>query len=161
MSGAPIEKLPASPRVSSPSVPVPDRSSEEVNVGSSDFRTGGSNQLRDPCLRSAGNDRKLSLGNGFHSGPLSDRHPLLTTRVMRRRRGNCLASFGSVCLLSRVHVEPDVVSVSVFVIQTGAVSKVGSYRRHKRYSYSVRRLAPLRTFILDSRKSPCFPVDRS
>jgi hypothetical protein len=86
---------------------------------------------------------------------------ILTTRVMRRRPGNCLASLGSVCLLSRVHVEPDVVSVSVILIQTGVASKVGSYRRHKRYSDSVRRLAPLRTFILDSRKSPCFPVDRS
>ena len=71
MSGAPVEKLPASPRVSSPSVPVADRGGEEVNVGFSNFGTGGSNQLRDPRFRrSAGNDRKFSLGNKFHSGPL-------------------------------------------------------------------------------------------
>src|SRR5271166_120619 len=71
MSGAPVEKLPASPRVSSTSVPVADRGGEEVNVGFSDLRTGGSNQLRDPCLRrSAGNDREFSLGNEFHMGPL-------------------------------------------------------------------------------------------
>src|SRR5208337_1518536 len=71
MSGAPIKKLPASAGVSSPSVPVADRGGEEVNVGFGDFGAGGSNQLRDPRLRrSAGNDRKFSLGNEFHSGPL-------------------------------------------------------------------------------------------
>jgi hypothetical protein len=69
MSGAPIKKLPASPSVGSPSVPVADRGSEKVNVGFSDFGTSGSNQLRDPRLRrSAGNDRKFGLGNEFHSG---------------------------------------------------------------------------------------------
>jgi hypothetical protein len=36
MSGAPFKKLPASSSVSSPSVPVADRGSEEVNVGFSD-----------------------------------------------------------------------------------------------------------------------------
>jgi len=57
MSGAPIKKLPASPRVSSPSVPVPDRAGEKINVGFGDFGSGSSNQLRDPRLRrSAGND---------------------------------------------------------------------------------------------------------
>jgi hypothetical protein len=48
MSGAPVKKLPASPRVGSTSVPVTDRGSEEVNVGFSDFGAGRSNQLRDP-----------------------------------------------------------------------------------------------------------------
>ncbi len=63
MSGAPVKKLPARPRVSSPSVPVANRGGEKVNVGFSDFGTGDSNQLRDPRLRrSAGNDRKFSLG---------------------------------------------------------------------------------------------------
>ena len=38
MSGAPVKKLPASPGVSSPSVPVADRGGEEVNVGFSDLR---------------------------------------------------------------------------------------------------------------------------
>jgi hypothetical protein len=33
MSGAPIKKLPASPRVSQPSIPVADRGGEEVYVG--------------------------------------------------------------------------------------------------------------------------------
>src|SRR5258708_22233689 len=71
MSGAPVKKLPASPRVGSTSVPVTDRRSEEVNVGFSDFWAGRSNQLRDPrARRSAGNDRKFSLGNQFHMGPL-------------------------------------------------------------------------------------------
>src|ERR1700758_77066 len=57
MSGAPVKKLPASPRVGSTSVPVTDRGSEEVNVGFSDIRAGRSNQLRDPrARRSAGND---------------------------------------------------------------------------------------------------------
>src|ERR1700736_5282580 len=71
MSGAPFKKLPASPSVSSPSVPVTDRGGEKVNVGFSDFGAGSSNQLRDPRLRrSAGNDRKFSLGNEFHMGPL-------------------------------------------------------------------------------------------
>jgi hypothetical protein len=37
MSGAPVKKLPASPSVSSPSVPVADRGGEEVNVSFSDF----------------------------------------------------------------------------------------------------------------------------
>jgi hypothetical protein len=32
MSGAPFKKLPASPSVSSPSVPVADRGGEEVNI---------------------------------------------------------------------------------------------------------------------------------
>jgi hypothetical protein len=64
VSNAPIKELPASPGVSSPSVPVADRSREKVYVGFSDFKSGGSNQLRDPRLRrSAGNDRKFSLGN--------------------------------------------------------------------------------------------------
>jgi len=63
MSGAPVKKLPASPRVSSPSVPVANRGGEEVNVGFSDFGAGRSNQLRDPrARRSAGNDREFSLG---------------------------------------------------------------------------------------------------
>src|ERR1700686_3944447 len=67
MTGAPVKKLPTSPRVSSPSVPVADRGGEEINVGFSDFGAGSSNQLRDPRLgRSAGNDRKFSLGNEFH-----------------------------------------------------------------------------------------------
>src|SRR5467141_980320 len=71
MSGAPVKKLPACPSVGLSSVPVPDRSREKVYVGFSDFGSGGSNQLRDPRLRrSAGNDRKFSLGNEFHSGPL-------------------------------------------------------------------------------------------
>src|ERR1700724_2577308 len=71
MSGAPLKKLPASPCVSSPSVPVADRGGEEVNVGFSDFGAGSGDQLRDPRLRrSAGNDRKFSLGNRFHTGPL-------------------------------------------------------------------------------------------
>jgi hypothetical protein len=48
MSGAPIKKLPASPRVGSPSVPVADRSGEEINLGFGDFWAGRSNQLRDP-----------------------------------------------------------------------------------------------------------------
>jgi hypothetical protein len=43
MSGAPVKKLPASPSVSSPSVPVADCGGEEVNVGFGDLRTGGSN----------------------------------------------------------------------------------------------------------------------
>jgi hypothetical protein len=51
MSGAPVKKLPASPRVGSTSVPVTDRGSEEVNVGFSDFGAGRSNQLRDPRAR--------------------------------------------------------------------------------------------------------------
>ena len=60
MSGAPVKKLPASPGVSSPSVPVANRGGEEVNVGFSDFGAGRSNQLRDPrARRSAGNDRKI------------------------------------------------------------------------------------------------------
>jgi hypothetical protein len=61
MSGAPIKKLPASPSVSSPSVPVADRGGEEVNVGFSDFGAGSGDQLRDPRLVCAGNDRKFSL----------------------------------------------------------------------------------------------------
>jgi hypothetical protein len=48
MSGTPLKKLPASPRVGSPGVPVPDRGGEEVNVGFGDFGTGSSNQFRDP-----------------------------------------------------------------------------------------------------------------
>jgi hypothetical protein len=60
MSGAPFKKLPASPSVGSTSVPVADRGGEEVNIGFSDLRTGGGNQLRDPrARRRAGNDRKF------------------------------------------------------------------------------------------------------
>src|SRR5271165_1632845 len=71
MSSAPVKKLPTSPSVSSPSVPVSDRGCEEVNVGLGDLGAGGSNQLRDPGLgRSTGNHRKFSLGNQFHTGPL-------------------------------------------------------------------------------------------
>src|SRR5271165_7180869 len=71
MSSAPIKKLPASPRVSLPGVPVPNRCGEKVNVGFGNFGAGSCNQLRDPRFRrSAGNDRKFSLGNEFHSGPL-------------------------------------------------------------------------------------------
>src|ERR1700736_1939644 len=67
MSGAPIKKLPASPRVSHPSIPVADRGGEEVNVGFGDFGAGRSNQLREPGLgRSAGHDREFSFGNRFH-----------------------------------------------------------------------------------------------
>jgi hypothetical protein len=71
MSGAPIKKLPTSPGVSKPSIPVSDGGSEEVNVGFSDLRTGSGNQLRDPSLgRVASNDRKFSHGNEFQLSPL-------------------------------------------------------------------------------------------
>src|SRR5271165_630690 len=57
VSSTPVKKLPASPSVGSPSVPVPDRGGEKVNVGFSNFGAGSSNQLREPRLRrSAGND---------------------------------------------------------------------------------------------------------
>ena len=66
MSGAPVKKLPASPSVSSPSVPVADRGGEEVNIGFSDFGAGSGNQLRDPrARRRAGNH-----GNEFHMSQL-------------------------------------------------------------------------------------------
>jgi hypothetical protein len=42
--------LPTSSGTSSPSVPVTDRGNEKVNIGFSDFRTGGGDQLRDPRL---------------------------------------------------------------------------------------------------------------
>jgi len=65
MSGAPIKKLPARPRVSQPSIPVADRGGEEVNVGFSDFGAGSGNQLRDPrARRRAGNNRKFWDGQG-------------------------------------------------------------------------------------------------
>jgi hypothetical protein len=71
MSSAPIKKLPASPGVSSPSVPVADRGGEEVNVGFGDFGAGRGDKLRDlRARRSAGNDRKFCLGNEFHMSPL-------------------------------------------------------------------------------------------
>ena len=63
MIGAPVKKLPTSPRISSPSVSVADRGGEKINVGFSDFGAGRSNQLRDPRLgRSAGNDQKPRIG---------------------------------------------------------------------------------------------------
>jgi hypothetical protein len=66
MSSALVKKLPAS--VSGSSVPVADRGGEEVNVGFSDFGAGSGNQLRDPrARRRAGNDRKFSHGNEFHT----------------------------------------------------------------------------------------------
>jgi hypothetical protein len=40
MSSAPIKKLPASPSVGLPGVPVPDRGREKINVGFSDFEGG-------------------------------------------------------------------------------------------------------------------------
>ena len=46
MSRAPVEKLPASPSISGPSVPVADRGGEEVNVGFSDFGADSGYQLR-------------------------------------------------------------------------------------------------------------------
>jgi hypothetical protein len=46
VSSAPIKKLPASPRVSQPSIPVADRGGEEVNVGFGDLGAGRSNQLK-------------------------------------------------------------------------------------------------------------------
>src|SRR5271166_6817274 len=71
VSSAPIKKLPASPRVSQPGIPVADRGGEEVNVCFGDFGAGRSNQLRDPrARRSPGNDREFSFGNRFHMGPL-------------------------------------------------------------------------------------------
>src|SRR5258707_8298707 len=87
MSDAPVKKLPASPRVGSPGIPVADRGSEKVNVGFSDFGSGGSNQLRDPRLRrSAGNDRKFSLGNEFHSGPLLYHIKEVMCYILRRKK---------------------------------------------------------------------------
>ena len=54
-------------------VPAADRGGEEINIGFSDFGAGSSNQLRDPrARRSAGNDRKFSLGNQFQTDPLKD-----------------------------------------------------------------------------------------
>src|ERR1700676_3792312 len=71
MSGAPIKKMPASPRVSQPSIPVADRGGEEVNLDFGNFGAGRSNQLREQSLgRSAGHDREFSLGNKSHMGPL-------------------------------------------------------------------------------------------
>jgi hypothetical protein len=48
MSGAPVKKLPTSPRVSLPGVSVADRSGEKINVGFSNFGADSSDQLRDP-----------------------------------------------------------------------------------------------------------------
>jgi hypothetical protein len=77
--------------VSSPSVPVADRRGEKVNVGFSDFGAGGSNQLRDPCLRgSASNDRKFSLGNEFHMGPLLYQRTLCFIRGSGNGKENCV-----------------------------------------------------------------------
>ena len=56
MSGAPVKKLPTSPRVSLPGVSAADRSGEKINVGFSNFGAGSSDQLRDPRLGCAGND---------------------------------------------------------------------------------------------------------
>src|SRR5260370_5555583 len=71
MSTTPVKKLPASPRVSNPGVPVTDRGCEKVNVGFSDFGASSGNQLRDPRLgRSTGDDCKFSHGNEFHMSPL-------------------------------------------------------------------------------------------
>ena len=57
-----VKKLPASPRVGSPSVPVTECGGQKVNVGFSDFGSGGSNQLRDPRLRSASNEHLRATG---------------------------------------------------------------------------------------------------
>jgi hypothetical protein len=63
VSSAPIKKLPASPRISQPGIPVTDGRGEEVNVCFGDFGAGSSDKLRDPrARRSAGHDRKFSLG---------------------------------------------------------------------------------------------------
>jgi hypothetical protein len=70
MSVTPVKKLPASPRVSLPGIPVTDRGGEKVNVGFRNFGASGSNQLWDPRLVCAGNDREFSLGNEFHTGSL-------------------------------------------------------------------------------------------
>src|SRR4029077_7600127 len=71
MSGAPVKKLPARPRVSSPSISVADRGGEEVNVGFGDFGAGRRDKLRDPrARRSAGHDREFTLGQWVHKGPL-------------------------------------------------------------------------------------------
>jgi thiol-disulfide isomerase/thioredoxin len=51
-----------SPRVGSQSVPVTECGGQKVNVSFSDFGTGGSNQLRDPRLSSAGNERLRATG---------------------------------------------------------------------------------------------------
>jgi hypothetical protein len=57
MSRTPVKKLPTSPCVGLPRIPVADRGGEKVDVGFSDFGAGSSNQLRDPRLRrGAGND---------------------------------------------------------------------------------------------------------
>ena len=61
MIGAPIKKLLASAGIGGSGVAVADRGGEKVDVVFSDFGAGGSNQLRDPRLRSAGNDRKFSV----------------------------------------------------------------------------------------------------
>jgi hypothetical protein len=66
MSSAPIKKLPTGPRVGLSRVPVTNRGGEKVDVVFSDFGAGSGDQLRDPRLRSAGNDRKFSLGNECH-----------------------------------------------------------------------------------------------
>jgi hypothetical protein len=51
-----------SPRVGSPSVPVTEYGGQKVNVSFSHFGTAGSNQLRDPRLRSAGDERLRATG---------------------------------------------------------------------------------------------------
>src|SRR5271165_3622874 len=58
------------------------------------------------------------------------------------RPGNCFASFGSVFLLPRVHVEPDVASQSGILIHASGEGKVGSYRRHTRHSISFEDWRP-------------------
>jgi hypothetical protein len=56
MSDAPIKKLPTSPRVSSPSVPVPNRGGEKVDAGLSDLEAGSGVTLR-ILLRDLGSSR--------------------------------------------------------------------------------------------------------
>jgi len=94
MSGAPIKKLPASPSVRLPGVSVADRGGEKINVRFSNFGAGSRNQLRDPRLVCAGNDRKFSFGkmitlnsNCAHSADLKGRRPrrLRPGKALRQR----------------------------------------------------------------------------
>ena len=80
MSGAPVKKLPASPSVSSPSVPVADRGGEGVNVGFSNFGAGSGNQLRDPRARVGHAGGSWTPGGSLRDGGW---HPLEFTALVR------------------------------------------------------------------------------
>src|SRR5271165_1553357 len=129
MSRTPVKKLPTSPCVGLPRVPVADCGGEKVDVGFSDFGTGSSNQLRERrlCFTLSGGIETISNPRACSSGeeikrltagtlPLFPREPTESSTIALSLLIDPLSQF--------INFRPDLVAVIDHVLKRRRVPSI-------------------------------------